>query len=80
MADLDQAERWYTQAGSGQFAARRLASIKAAINTLAASPAIGRLELELGVRRLARQGHLIIYKVTPSEILIVRVLGPGQQN
>jgi len=80
VADLDRAKRWYTQAGSGQVAARRLASIGAAINDLAVSPLIGRLDTQQGVRRLARQGHVIIYKVSPLEIVIVRILGPGQQS
>ena len=87
VSDLDEAERRYTQSGSGHLAARRLEAIKNAIDTLRDHPWIGRAEAGTGLRRAVRARHVIIYTVVQNgdgpgdqELFVLRVLGPGQVN
>ncbi len=86
IADLDQIQRWQTQAGSGAAALRRLRAIRLAIRRLRRSPCLWPIVDHPDVRELPCEGYRVMYEIdgdtgrneTAGDVLILRVFGPGQ--
>lgn len=86
--DLDEARRWLTQEGAGRRAARRLASIGAAIEELRRHPCRWPRGNHPGVRERHVEGYRIAYEVMPDTdsdataggVTVLRVFGPGQER
>ena len=80
--DLRRIGAWFQQPGAGDAARRRLARIAATIETLVDYPNRGR-SLGTGPFRIATtERHRIVYAATHSAagntVVILRILGPGQ--
>lgn len=56
------------------------AGMKAALDVLTQHPLIGsdQSDIRPDIRRLVHEAHTIYYKVGQDDIVIVRILGPGQ--
>lgn len=55
-------------------------SLTEAFSLIAENPFIGsdQSDIRFGVRRFVRERHAIYYRVLDNEILVLRILGPGQ--
>ncbi len=86
-ADLQRIAIWYSQPGSGGAAQARLDRIARAIATLGAMPCAFRVGTRPGTRQMLRAEHRFIFRVQPDtgdnrtagDVLVLRVLGPGQE-
>lgn|GEM_PF-691740 len=89
LADLASINGWLTQPGAGPAARRKLAAIRASIRRLRLHPCLHPPGEHPGVRELPCDGgYRALYRVTPDtslsetsgDILVLRVVGPGQDR
>jgi plasmid stabilization system protein ParE len=89
LADLEEATIWLTQPGSGSRAWRRLATIRDSIERLSEHPCLWAVGRHAGVRELpCVGGYRALYEVVPdtgrdetaSDVIVLRVYGPGQDR
>jgi plasmid stabilization system protein ParE len=83
--DLRRVVGWQTQPGSGTAAHRRLNALIASIDALIAHPCRCP-RIDAGQRMMVVARHSVIYRVAPDtgrdetagDVLVLRVIGPGQ--
>ena len=68
---------WYTQAGAGTVARRRMEHILAAIRSLPDHPERHPAN-RYGRREFSVEGYRVHYRIRPNDVLVLRVFGPGQ--
>ncbi len=86
--DLMEAQGWLTQPGSGVRAARKLASLRAAILDLQLHPCRWPQAQHAGVRERQVGEYRLAYEVVPDsgddgtagDVTVLRVFGPRQQR
>lgn len=87
-ADIEVVRWWYAQPGAGRTAQRRIRAILAAIGRLRQHPSRYPHGDHPGTRRMAVEGHAVIYEVIPDtghdatagDVVVLRVFGPGQDR
>jgi plasmid stabilization system protein ParE len=78
--DLAETREWLLQRGSGANAKARPGEIRSAIRKLPDFPEAGNPSHARGIRVLVVARHRVFYSVTPGNVRVLRVLGPGQDD
>ena len=80
--DLNAAQRWLTQPGSGLKARLKVVRIGRALTELQFRPDRWSVGDHPGVRQRVVQGHVIVYRIdeTAMQVRIIRVFGPFQDR